>query len=73
MTDADSKLEDWQIAFSMAAQAMCNHGIEIACPWEGDLDDVELERYNGLVAAIDSYLKVFPPSAAQPIPDKRGE
>ena len=64
-------LEDWQVAFSMAAQAMCNHGIEIACPWEGDLDDVEMERYNGMVAAIDSYLTVFPPSKArsQPIPE----
>lgn len=59
MTAAE-RLEDWQVAFSMAAQAMCNHGIHISCPWEGDLSDEEMERFNGLVAAVDSYLNVFP-------------
>jgi len=66
MADVEPQpLEDWQVAFSMAAQAMCNHGVSISCPWEGDLDDIEMERYNGLVAAIDSYLTVFPP---KPLP-----
>lgn len=57
---SEDKLEDWQIALSMAAQAMHNHGVSISCPWEGDLSDDELEKYNGLVAAIDAYLTVFP-------------
>lgn len=58
---SEEELEDWQVAFSMAAQAMHNHGVPISCPWEGDLSDEELEKYNGLVAAIDAYLTVFPP------------
>lgn len=64
------KLDDWQIAFSMAAQAMCNHGVPISCPWEGDLDDEEKDRFDGLVAAIDAYLTVFPP---KPTPITEGE
>lgn len=60
------KLSDWQVAFSMAAQAMCNHGVEITCPWEGDLDGQEMERFAGMVAAIDAYLTVFPSKAKEP-------
>jgi hypothetical protein len=35
-----------------AAKVFCDNGIEITCPWEADLDDVERERFNALVAAL---------------------
>lgn len=62
-----SKLERWQAAFSLAAQAMTQHGVEIACPWEGDLDDAKKERFDGLVAAVDAYLTVFPAGAKEAV------
>jgi hypothetical protein len=53
------KLDKWQVAFAKAAEELRKHGMEVHCPWEGDLDDAELERYNGMVEAIDAYLTVF--------------
>lgn len=47
--------DDEKFALSTAAQAMHNHGIPIACPWEGDLDDLELERFAAMVTAIHAY------------------
>jgi hypothetical protein len=47
--------DDRQFAITAAAQAFCNRGISIACPWEGDLDDEERERFDALVAAITAY------------------
>lgn len=57
-------LSEREWAITAAAQAFCNRGIIIACPWEGDLDDEERERFDALVAAIDSYnALVSPPKA----------
>lgn len=47
--------EETRFALSGAAQAFCNRGFTIACPWEGDLDDGERERFDALVAAIETY------------------
>jgi len=47
--------EDRKFALTAAAQAFCNRGISIACPWEGDLDDLEQDRFDALVAAIGAY------------------
>lgn len=58
--------ENWRFAITGAAQAFCNRGITIACPWEGDLDDEERERFDALVAAIDSFNALrSPPIKAQ--------
>lgn len=37
-----------------AAAVLCDRGIEIKLPWECDLDDLERERYEALVAALDA-------------------
>jgi hypothetical protein len=39
-----------------AAKVMNSHGIDIALPWEGDLDDLERERYEALRDAIAAAL-----------------
>jgi hypothetical protein len=55
--------EDRQHALSAASQAFQNRGIDIACPWDGDLDDLERERFDAMVAAIDAYNELtHPPS-----------
>ncbi len=56
MQNDEVTLPERQFALTAAAQAFCNRGITIACPWEGDLDDEERERFEALVAAIDSYV-----------------
>jgi len=60
-----------EAALTAAAQAFCNRGIEIACPWEGDLDDLEQERFDAMKAAIDAYNEVAATSAVSP--DTKGE
>lgn len=35
------------------AEIMRNHGVEIFCEWEGELDDEEQERFDALVALLD--------------------
>lgn len=35
------------------AEIFSNHGITIPLPWEGDLDDLECERFNGLLRAVN--------------------
>jgi hypothetical protein len=39
-----------------AAAALEQHGINISLPWEGDLDDLEKERFDGLKAAVKAVL-----------------
>ena len=42
-------------AISEAAMVFASHGIEFALPWNGDLDDLECERYDALVEACHAY------------------
>jgi len=35
-----------------ARDILRKHGIDISLPWEGDLDDQERERFEGLKAAV---------------------
>lgn len=37
-----------------AASVFRDHGIDIRCPWNGDLDDVERERFEALCSALDA-------------------
>jgi hypothetical protein len=37
-----------------AVAVLREHGIDIALPWEGDLDDLERERYEALHKALDA-------------------
>jgi hypothetical protein len=61
-----------EFALTAAAQAFCNRGVTIACPWEGDLDDREREIFDALVAAIDSYNTIMArasePAPSSPVP-----
>ena len=43
-------------AISEAARVLRVYGIDIALPWDGDLDDLERERYEGLVEACHAYI-----------------
>lgn len=45
------------------ATAMRQHGIEIYCPWDGDMSDEEQERYEALVAVLDVVEKTIGKSA----------
>lgn len=45
-------------AIEAAAQVFCDNGLEITCPWHGDMDDIERERYDALVAALEAALAV---------------
>ena len=38
----------------VAADVFCSHGIEIHCPWNGGLDDLEQERFDALRAALEA-------------------
>ncbi len=42
-----------------AAAALEENGIEIRLPWECDLDDLERERYRGMLAACRAYYKTM--------------
>ena len=42
-------------AISDAAMVFAGHGIEFSLPWNCDLDDLERERYEALVAACRAY------------------
>ena len=53
--------EDRRLALTGAAQAFCNRGMVIAWPWEGELDAEERQRFEALVAAIESYNALMPP------------
>lgn len=44
-------------ALVAAASAFEERGIQFAMPWEGDLDDLERERYQALVEACRAYAK----------------
>lgn len=44
-----------------AASAFEKHGIDFYLPWEGDLDDLERERYDALVEACRAYVKWMSP------------
>jgi hypothetical protein len=57
--------EDRQHALSAASQAFQNRGIDIACPWDGDLDDLERERFDAMVAAIDAYNELASPPSGE--------
>ena len=50
-------------AISEAAMAMRDRGIDIALPWNCDLDDLERERYEALVAACHAYVEALQPAA----------
>lgn len=56
---------DWPVAHKLqleaAAAELGHHGIDIALPWEGTLDDLERDRFNGLVAAIEAAERVKRP------------
>lgn len=45
------------------ATTMRQHGIEIYCPWDGDMSDEERERYEALVAVLDVVEKAIGKSA----------
>jgi hypothetical protein len=47
-----------------AAEEMNNHGIDIGLPWDGDLDDLERERFDALVAALEAAERVRGAAAA---------
>lgn len=42
-----------------AASAFDEHGIDFRMPWECDLDDLERERYQALLAACRAYHKTM--------------
>lgn len=42
-----------QTLLKAMADALCEHGLDISCPWDGDLTDLEQERFDGLVAVLD--------------------
>ena len=46
-------------ALSEAAMVFADHGIEFCLPWNGDLDDLERERYEALVAACHAYVEAL--------------
>jgi sugar phosphate isomerase/epimerase len=48
-----TKFNSTQDLLAKMAEALERHGITIHCPWDGDLDDEEQERYEGLVAVLD--------------------
>lgn len=48
-----------------AAEVFCENGFHISLPSEGDLDDVERERYETLKAALTAALSDQPNPAAQ--------
>ena len=49
----DTPLE--RIALEAARDAMAKHGITISLPWEGDLDDLDLERCEALRQGCSNY------------------
>lgn len=52
-------------AISEAAMVFANHGIEFCLPWNGDLDDLERERYEALVEACRAYTAALAPSPSE--------
>lgn len=42
-------------AIECARKVMREHSINISLPWEGDLDDLEQDKYVGLVLACRAY------------------
>lgn len=46
-------------AISEAAMVFAKHGIEFCLPWNGDLDDLERERYEALVEACHAYAEAL--------------
>jgi hypothetical protein len=55
MTDQNppTKFNSTQALIAKMAEALEAHGVTIYCPWDGDLSDEEIERYEGLVAVLD--------------------
>lgn len=49
-----------------ARDELRKHGIDISLPWEGDLDDLERDHYEGLVAAIRSSQPQWQPMSEAP-------
>jgi len=62
MTDNETKPMSEEDAISEAAMALRDHGIDIALPWNCDLDDLERARYDGLVAACHAYVEALSPA-----------
>ncbi len=48
-----TKFNDTQALIAKMAEALEAGGITIHCPWDGDLSDEEMERYEGLVSVLD--------------------
>lgn len=41
-----------------ALTILAANGIQIAAPWDGDLDDLEMERFHALQDAISVVLRI---------------
>lgn len=52
-------------ALSDAAFAFADHGIEFRLPWNGNLDDLEGERYCALVRACRAYHRALTDAQVQ--------
>jgi hypothetical protein len=46
-----------QAEMQAAIDAINEHGFDIRAPWECDLDDRELEQFNGLCAAVTAAMR----------------
>lgn len=42
-------------ALAEAVEVFANHGIDFRLPWDCDLDDLERERFDALLAACRAY------------------
>lgn len=52
-----------------AAEALNRYGLAISLPWEGDLDDLERERFEALKAALEAAEKAaWQPASGPPPP-----
>jgi hypothetical protein len=46
-------------ALSVAAFAFADRGIEFKLPWNGDMDDLEAERFEALLNACRAYARAM--------------
>jgi hypothetical protein len=47
-----------RVQIEAAISEFARDGITFVAPWQGDLDDLERERFNVLCAAIDAVLRL---------------
>ena len=60
---APTELDDAD-AIEKALVILREHGIGVSSPRDGDLDDCEQERFNGVVDAFRAYLSALPATEA---------